>query len=70
MRAKSSWTFQKSEVEGSEYQDDSYIHHQPFPGVVLEKQEIYTDYNGYQKQYVKHDSRLASHFNPHLNFLT
>ena len=56
--------FQKSEVEGCEYQDDSYIHRQPFPEMVLEEQEIYSDHNGYQEQYIKHDSRLASHFSP------
>jgi hypothetical protein len=55
---------QKSEVEGCEYQDDSHIHRQPFPEVVLEEQKIYSDHNGYQEQYVKPDSRLASHFSP------
>jgi hypothetical protein len=52
-RVKSSGTFQKSEVEGCEYQDDSYIHRQPFPEVVLEEQKIYNDHNGYQEQHVK-----------------
>jgi len=47
-RPPASWTFQKSEVEGCEYQDDSYIHRQPFPGVVPEEQEIYSDHNGDQ----------------------
>ena len=67
-RGQVSGTFQKPEVEGCEYQDDSYIHRQPFPEVILKKQEIYSDHNGYQEQYVKHDSRLASHLNPLQSF--
>jgi hypothetical protein len=59
--------FQKSEVEGYKYQDDSYIHSQPFPEMVLEEQEIYSDHNGYQQQYIKHGSRLASHSVPRSN---
>lgn len=64
---KQSWTFQKSEVKGGEYQNDSYIHRQPFPELVLEEQEIYTDDNGCQHQYVKYGGRLGSHFSPHSN---
>ena len=33
-----SWILQKSQVERSEHQDDSYIHHQPFPEPVPEEQ--------------------------------
>jgi hypothetical protein len=33
-------TFEESEVEGCEYQDDSWIHRQPWPESVLEEQEI------------------------------
>jgi hypothetical protein len=61
--------FQKSEVEGREYQDDSHIHRQAFPELVLEEQEIYSDHNGYQEQYVKHDSRLAFHFSPLFKYM-
>jgi hypothetical protein len=61
--------FQKSEVEGCEHEDDSYIHRQPFPELVLEEQEIYSDHNGYQEQYVKHDSRLAFHFTPPFKYM-
>jgi hypothetical protein len=42
--------FKNLKLEGCEYQDDSCIHRQPFPEVVLEKQEIYSDHNGYQEQ--------------------
>jgi hypothetical protein len=63
-RVKCSWTFRESEVEGREYQDDSYVHRQPFPELILEQQEIYSDDDGYQEQYVKRDCRLASHFSP------
>jgi hypothetical protein len=37
-RPPCSWTFQESEVEGCEYQNDSYIHRQPFPEMVSEEQ--------------------------------
>ena len=53
---------EKSEVEGYEYQNNSYIHGQPFPEPVLEEQEIHTDHNGYHEQWVKDVSRPASHF--------
>lgn len=59
---RSSWTLQESQVESSEYQDNSYIHYQPFPEPVSEKQEIYTDYDGYHQQSVKHASCLSFHF--------
>jgi hypothetical protein len=48
-RPPCSWTFQESEVKGGEYQDDSYIHHQPFPERVSEEQEIYSDDNRCQQ---------------------
>jgi hypothetical protein len=38
--APRSWTLQESEVEGCEYQDDSYVHRQPFPESVFEEQQI------------------------------
>src|SRR5215471_7498783 len=53
------WTFQKSEVEGDEYQDDPYIHGQPFPELVLEEQDVYSDDHGCQQQYVKDGVRLS-----------
>ena len=49
-------TFQKPEVEGYEYQDNSYIHGQPLPKMVLEEQEIYSDHSRYQQQHIKHGS--------------
>jgi hypothetical protein len=62
-----SWTFQESKIKRDEYQNDSYIHHQPFPELVLEEQEIYGDDNGYPQQYVKYGTRLDSHFSPARN---
>ena len=56
--------FQKSEVEGCEYQDNSYIHRQPFPEIVLEEEEIHSDHNGYQQEYVKGGRRVACHSVP------
>jgi hypothetical protein len=58
------WTFQESEVEGGEYQDDSYIHRQPFPEPVFEEQEIYRDDNGRQQHCIEYGSRLVTHLCP------
>src|SRR6266851_863306 len=60
----SSWTLQESQVERCEHQDDSNIHYQPFPESVSEEHEIYTDYDGYHRHHVKHDSYLSAHFSP------
>src|ERR1035441_7103840 len=62
--ASCSWTFQESEVEGCEYQDDTYVHCQPFPGPALEEQEIDRDDHDCHQDYVECRGRLASHFNP------
>ncbi len=53
---------QKSQVERCEYQDDSYIHQQPFPEPVPEEQEIHTDHDGCQQHYIKYDRCLSRHF--------
>jgi hypothetical protein len=53
---------QESQVERCEHQDDSYIHHQPFPEPVPEEQDIHTDYDGCQQRYVKYDRCLSRHF--------
>jgi len=58
--------FQESEIEGREYQDDSYVHRQPFPKPVLEEQDIGRDDHGYHEDYVKCGAHLASHFSPRL----
>jgi hypothetical protein len=62
----SSSTLEESQVEGCEYQDNSYIHYQLFPEPVSEEQEIYTEYDGSQQQYVKHDSCRSFHFSPQI----
>ena len=63
-------SFQKSEVEGGEYQDDSYIHRQSFPEVIFEEQEIDSNDNGYQQQYIQcgshGDSHVSLRFKPRL----
>ena len=53
---------EESEVESCEHQDNANIHCQPFPESVSEEHEIYTDYDGYHRHHVKHDSYLSAHF--------
>jgi hypothetical protein len=60
--APCSWTSQESQVDRSEHQDDSNIHHQAFPESVSEEREIYTNYEGCHRQHVKRDSYLSAHF--------
>jgi hypothetical protein len=58
-----SWTHkEKSKVESCEHQDDANIHCQPFPEMVSEEHNIYTDYDGYHRHHVKHYSYLSAHF--------
>jgi hypothetical protein len=59
--APCSWTPEESEVESYEHQDNANIHRQPFPESVSEEPEIYTDYDGYHRRHVKHDSYLSTH---------
>jgi hypothetical protein len=57
-----SWMFQKPEVEGCEYQDDSYVHREPFPEPAPEEQDIDQDDHRYHQGYVECDDHLAPHF--------
>ena len=57
-----SWTPEESQVESYEHQDNANIHCQPFPESVSEEHEIYTDYDGYHRDHVKHVSYLSAHF--------
>jgi hypothetical protein len=57
-----SWTPEESEVESYEHQDNANIHCQPFQESISEEHEIYTDYGGYHRHHVKHDSYLSAHF--------
>jgi hypothetical protein len=57
-----SWTPEESEVESYEYQNNAHIHCQPFPESVSEDHDIHTDYDGYHRHQVKHDSYLFAHF--------
>jgi len=49
--APCSWTPEEAPVESSEHQDNANIHCQPFPESVSEEREIYTDYDGYHRQF-------------------
>ncbi len=57
-----SWTPEEFQVESCEHKDNANIHCQPFPESVSEEHEIYTDYDGYHRHPVKHDSYLSAHF--------
>jgi len=52
---------QESQVESREYEDDSYIHCQPFPEPVSEEQEIDGDDDGDHQRDIKCDSGPCSH---------
>jgi mannitol-1-phosphate/altronate dehydrogenase len=60
--APCSRTSEESEVESCEHQDNANIHCEPFPELVSEEEEIYTDYDDYHCHHVKHDSYLSAHF--------
>jgi hypothetical protein len=57
-----SWRHEESHVETSEHQDNTNVHHQPFPESVSEEHEIHTDYNGSHRHHVKHYSYSSVHF--------
>ena len=59
-----SWTPQESQVERGEHQHDSNIHNQPFQESVSEENKVYTDYDGYHRHHLKHNSYLSAHFIP------
>src|SRR5262245_27958879 len=59
--AASSSTLQEPQIERSEHQDNSDVHHQPFPEPVLKEQDVHADNHGYQREHVKHDDCLSSH---------
>jgi hypothetical protein len=64
----SSWTPDESQVESCEHQNNANIHRQPFPESVSEEREIYTDYDGYHRHHVKHDSDLSAHSSGNRHF--
>jgi hypothetical protein len=43
------WVVKKSQIEGGKHQNDSDVHHQPFPEMVPEDQGIYSDDNRYHR---------------------
>jgi hypothetical protein len=56
---------EESQIESSEHQDNANIHCQPFPELVSEEHEIYTDYDGGHRHHVKDYSYLSTHFSQH-----
>jgi len=54
-------TLQEPQIERREYQDNSDVHHQPFPEPIPEEQDVHADNDGYQRERVKHDGCLSSH---------
>jgi hypothetical protein len=56
---------EESQVESCEHQDNANIHCQPFPELVSEEHEIYTDYDGCHRHHVKHYSYLSAHVSRH-----
>src|SRR5579883_981700 len=52
---------QESPIEGSEYQDDADVHHQPFPKPVSEEGDVYADDDGDHRQHVEHENCLSCH---------
>jgi hypothetical protein len=56
-----SWTFQESQVERREHQDDSGVHHQPLPESIPEEQDVHADHDRYQRENEKHDAWLPPH---------
>jgi hypothetical protein len=61
-RTAISGTPEESEVESCEHQDNADIHRQPFPEMVSEERDIYTDYDGCHRHSVEHSSYLSAHF--------
>ena len=61
LRLASRMHLQKSQVESREYQDNSYIHYQPFREPVSEEQEIDGDDEGDHQRDVECHSCPCSH---------
>jgi hypothetical protein len=61
----------ESEVKSCEHQNNADIRCEPFPELVSEETEIYTDYDGYHRRQIKANSYLSAHFsrNRHFGFL-
>lgn len=55
-------SLQKSQIERREYQDDPDVHHQALPEPMPEEQDVHADYDGYQREHVKHNACLPSHY--------
>jgi hypothetical protein len=61
--APSSWALQESQVEGSNHQDNADIHHQPWPELMPEEQQIHDNDTGCHHQDAKHHIGIPGHFN-------
>ncbi len=49
------------QVEGSEYEDNANVYHQPRPKVVLEEEDVNTNHDAYKRKHVDHDGYVSSH---------
>jgi hypothetical protein len=47
------WVLEESQIEGCKHQNDSDVHHQSFPEMVPEDQDIYSDDDGYHRHHVR-----------------
>ena len=56
------------EVKSHERQNNANIRCEPFPELVSEEPEIYTDYDGYHRRQIKPDSYLSAHFSRNRHF--
>jgi hypothetical protein len=55
------WVLKESQIEGCKHQKDSDVHHQPFPEMVPEDQDIYSDDDGYHR----HGNHRSCHCDLH-----
>jgi hypothetical protein len=46
---------QEPQTERQEYEDNSDVYHQPLPEVMLKKQDVHADHDGYQHDHLNHD---------------
>ncbi|MFZ0734815.1 MAG: hypothetical protein WAM79_21035 [Candidatus Sulfotelmatobacter sp.] len=43
------WVLKESQIEGGKYQNDSDVHQESFPEMVLEDQDVYSDDDDYHR---------------------
>jgi hypothetical protein len=55
------WVPKESQIEAGKHQNDSDVHHQPFPEIIPEDQGIESDDGGYHHQHVKNCNHRSRH---------